>query len=226
MCKLRDCSPRRRRGHLDANSRPRFHGGVIWDWEIHYSDVIMTTMASQITSCTIVYSTVYSGADQKHQGFAIMTFVMVIYRSLVNSAYQWSVTRKSVSIWWRHHFWSVYEAGIWPVSRMVQIFGRMTIYVLSVRPINCRGYMDYLLHATLAISYKDTRSAYKTLLLTCKCHKCWLCTVWTVWMLMLYRNEWNKRKKRRPPEKKSFSRVWSERTQKEDKQTLPIIDSW
>ena len=34
----------------------------------HYDDVIMGAMASQITSLTIVYSTVYSGADQrKHQ---------------------------------------------------------------------------------------------------------------------------------------------------------------
>ena len=34
---------------------------------VHYTDVIMDAMASQITSITIVYSTVYSGADQtKH----------------------------------------------------------------------------------------------------------------------------------------------------------------
>ena len=32
----------------------------------HYIDVIMTTMASQITSLTIIFSTVYSGADQKN----------------------------------------------------------------------------------------------------------------------------------------------------------------
>ena len=30
----------------------------------HYNDAIMSTMASQIISLTIVYSTVYSGADQ------------------------------------------------------------------------------------------------------------------------------------------------------------------
>ena len=30
-----------------------------------YSDVIMGEMASQITSLTIVYSTVYSGAEQR-----------------------------------------------------------------------------------------------------------------------------------------------------------------
>ena len=33
----------------------------------HYNDIIVGTMASQITSLTIVYSTVYSSADQiKH----------------------------------------------------------------------------------------------------------------------------------------------------------------
>ena len=39
---------------------------------IHDNDVIMDTMASQITSLTIVYSTVYSGADQRkhHNGVA------------------------------------------------------------------------------------------------------------------------------------------------------------
>ena len=31
----------------------------------HYSDLIMGVMAPQITSLTIVYSTVYSGADQR-----------------------------------------------------------------------------------------------------------------------------------------------------------------
>ena len=31
----------------------------------HYNDVIMSAMASQITSLTIVYSTVYLGADKK-----------------------------------------------------------------------------------------------------------------------------------------------------------------
>ena len=47
----------------------------------HYIDVIMTTMASQITSLTVVYSTVYSDADQrKHQSFASLAFVWGIHR--------------------------------------------------------------------------------------------------------------------------------------------------
>ena len=33
--------------------------------DLHYSDVIMSAMASQITSLTIVYSAVYSGVDQR-----------------------------------------------------------------------------------------------------------------------------------------------------------------
>ena len=46
----------------------------------HYSDVIMSTMASQITNFMIVYSTVYSGADQrKHQSAASLAFVRGIH---------------------------------------------------------------------------------------------------------------------------------------------------
>ena len=47
----------------------------------HYSDVIMTTMASQITSLTVVYSTVYSDANQrKHQSSVSLAFVWGIHR--------------------------------------------------------------------------------------------------------------------------------------------------
>ena len=61
----------------------------------HYSDVIMGTKASQITSLTIVYSTVYSDADQrKHQSSASLAFVWGINRSPLNSPHEWPVTRK------------------------------------------------------------------------------------------------------------------------------------
>ena len=47
----------------------------------HYIDVIMTTMTSQITSLTVVYSTVYSDADQKKtQSSASLAFVWGIHR--------------------------------------------------------------------------------------------------------------------------------------------------
>ena len=49
--------------------------------QFHYIDVIMTTMASQITSHTVVYSTVYSDTDQrKHQSSASLAFVWWIHR--------------------------------------------------------------------------------------------------------------------------------------------------
>ena len=61
----------------------------------HYSDVIMDTIASQITSLTIVYSTVYSGADQrKHQRSASLAFVWGIHRGPVNSSHKGPTTRK------------------------------------------------------------------------------------------------------------------------------------
>ena len=47
----------------------------------HYNDVIMTTIASQITSFMVVYSTVYSNPDQrKHQSSASLAFVWGIHR--------------------------------------------------------------------------------------------------------------------------------------------------
>ena len=64
----------------------------------HYNDVIMTTIASQITSLTIVYSAVYSDADQsKHQSSASLAFVWGIHRGPVNSPHKWPVTRKIFS---------------------------------------------------------------------------------------------------------------------------------
>ena len=57
----------------------------------------MGVIASQITSLTIVYSTVYSDADQrKHQSAVSLAFVSGIHRSPVNSPHKWSVTRKMV----------------------------------------------------------------------------------------------------------------------------------
>ena len=64
---------------------------------IHYNDVIMGAIASQITSLTIVYSTVYSDADErKHQSSASLAFVWGIHRWPVNSPHKWPVMRKMV----------------------------------------------------------------------------------------------------------------------------------
>ena len=61
----------------------------------HYDDVIMTMLASQITSLTVVYSIVYSGVNQrKPQSSASLAFVREIYRGPVNFPHKWPVTRK------------------------------------------------------------------------------------------------------------------------------------
>ena len=58
-----------------------------------YKSITMT--ASQITSLTIVYSTVYSGTDRrKHQSYVPLAFVRGIHRWPVNSPHKGPVTRK------------------------------------------------------------------------------------------------------------------------------------
>ena len=55
----------------------------------------MGAIASQITSLTVVYSTVYSDADQrKHQRSASLAFVWGIHRGPLYSPHKWPVTRK------------------------------------------------------------------------------------------------------------------------------------
>ena len=57
---------------------PQDHNQIIYTSLLctHYKDLIISPMASQITSLTIVYSGVYSGADQrKLQSSASLAFV-------------------------------------------------------------------------------------------------------------------------------------------------------
>ena len=75
---------------MSSGNRP-----FIWTNNDHCGDVIMSTLASQITSLTIVCSNVYSGADQrKHQSSAPLAFVRGIHRWPVNSSHKGQVTRK------------------------------------------------------------------------------------------------------------------------------------
>ena len=77
---------------------------------IHYNGIIMSAMASRITSLAIVYLSACSGADQrKHQSSASLAFVRGIHRWPVNSPHKGPVTRKVFpfddviifrEIWW------------------------------------------------------------------------------------------------------------------------------
>ena len=61
----------------------------------HCSDVIIGAIATQITSLTVVYSTVYSSVDQrKHQSSVSLAFVWGIHQWAANSPHKWPVMRK------------------------------------------------------------------------------------------------------------------------------------
>ena len=94
----------------------------------HYHDVTMGTMASQITSLTIVNSSVYSGADQrKHQSSASLAFVRGIHRRPVNSPHKGPVTRKMFL------FDDVIMWCVWTGSRChVDVFWVITKYLTDV----------------------------------------------------------------------------------------------
>ena len=104
---------------------------VCWDRVqiIHYNDVIMSAMAYQITSLTIVYSTVYSGADQrKHQNSASVAFVMGIHRSPVNSQHKGPV------MWKMFPFDDVIMLVVWMCLELIY---RVECYILSSKDRWC-----------------------------------------------------------------------------------------
>ena len=64
----------------------------------------MDAIASQITSLTIVYPTVYSRPDQrKHQSSASLAFVSGEFTESGEFPAQTASNAEIVSIWWRHH---------------------------------------------------------------------------------------------------------------------------
>ena len=90
---LKQCNPIPSINHLQHGWIPRLDLVAILN--SHYNDVIMSTLASQITSLPIVYSVVYlRRKSKKHQSSASLAFVMGIHRWSVNSPHKGPVTRK------------------------------------------------------------------------------------------------------------------------------------
>ena len=84
-----------KKNRVRCSCKPKFNMAVIDLPVTHYDGVLMSTMASQITSLMIVYSIVYLSADQrKHQSSALLAFVRGIHRRAVNSPHKGPVTRK------------------------------------------------------------------------------------------------------------------------------------
>ena len=91
----------------------------------HYSDVIMSTMVSQITSVFFACTTICSHTDErKHQSSTSLAFVRGIHWSLMNSP-QFPTQRASnadnVSIWWHHHAPPPFESDICCITKSLSI---------------------------------------------------------------------------------------------------------
>ena len=111
----------------------------------HYNDIIMGAIGSQITSLTIIYSIVYSDADQrKRQSSASLAFVRGIHRGPVNSPHKWPVTRKMfpfddvIMVFW--HFGSfLFQSGSMDITKRISGLGsnrwcRCLLWISSPRP--------------------------------------------------------------------------------------------
>ena len=72
----------------------------------HYNDVIMSAMASQITSLTTVYSIVYSSTDERKTS-KLRVIGLCVGNSPVTGEFptQMASNVENVSNWWRHHVW-------------------------------------------------------------------------------------------------------------------------
>ena len=69
----------------------------------HYDDVIMTMMAAQITSLTVVYSTVYSDTNQRKHKAPRHWPLCGEFTGTGEFPAQRASYAENVSIWWRHH---------------------------------------------------------------------------------------------------------------------------
>ena len=82
---------------------------------IHYGDVIMDTVASQITSPTIVYSTVPSEIEEKTSKLRVTG--LCAGNSPVTGEFpvQMASNAANISIWWRHHA-DISNPHHWPAA--------------------------------------------------------------------------------------------------------------
>ena len=121
----------------------------------HYNGVIMSAMASQITSLTIVYSTIYSGADQrKLQSSASLAFVRGIHRVPVNSPHKWPVKRE-----------------MFPFHDVIMpVFVPVMAWRLTVDKLN-QWWPDSLLHIYVSIAH-CVKTSYLLLWLLCCIQSC------------------------------------------------------
>ena len=107
---------------VERRKIPRLPGSLDHYSAPHYSDVIMSAVASQITGVLIVYSTVCSGVDQrKHQSSASLSVWGEFTGDRWIPRSHWWIPRtkasdaEHVSIWWCHHENKKYWCRRWVI---------------------------------------------------------------------------------------------------------------
>ena len=93
----------------------------------HYTDFIMTAMASQITSLTIVYSTVYIFRHRPKKTLKFRATGLCAGNSPVTGEFptQRDSNAETVSIWWRHH-------GVFAQLTLTTCFVRKCSWLASI----------------------------------------------------------------------------------------------
>ena len=111
----------------------------IFKCSLYYNDARMGARASQITSLTIVYSTVYAGRSKKTSKLRITG--LCVGNSPVTGEFptQMSSNAENVSIWWRHHYLQLR----WPSGGRRRRPERCTIHDPSIRILSrTRSHME------------------------------------------------------------------------------------
>ena len=108
----------------------------------HYNDVIKKVMASQITSLTIVYSTIYSRRRSKKTWKLCVTGICV-GNSPVTDEFpaQRASNPENGSIWWRHHGKSESASVYYPASNVLN--ASIHWYVQNSTDQNCHLAADW-----------------------------------------------------------------------------------
>ena len=90
------------------------------EFNIHYNDIIMGTIASQITSLASVYSAVWLGADQrKHKKLCVPGLCAGNSPETGEFPAQRASNAENVSIWWRHHACNIFFLRNFSVTSLV-----------------------------------------------------------------------------------------------------------
>ena len=92
----------------------------------------MGAMASQITSLAIVYSTVYSGADQRKDQSSV-SLAFLVGNSPVTGEFpsQMASNPENVSIWWRHHAIFPHDAVHQTITQIGHVFSQNFFNVVA-----------------------------------------------------------------------------------------------